>query len=55
MTIDVKNFYLNMLMVQYEYVQIKIDDIPKEIVAEYKLREKVTKEGYVYVKIQKGM
>jgi hypothetical protein len=55
MTINVKNFYLNTLMVQYEYVRIKIDDIPEEIIAKYKLCKKVTKEGYVYVEIQKGM
>ena len=28
MTLDVKNFYLNTPMVRYEYVRIKIDDIP---------------------------
>jgi hypothetical protein len=55
MTLDVKNFYLNMPMVRYEYVCIKIDNIPKEIIVEYKLRDKVTTDGHVYVEIQKGM
>ena len=55
MTIDVKNFYLNMPMVRYKYVQIKLEDIPEEIIHEYNLCEQVTKDGYVYVEIQKGM
>ena len=55
MTLDVKNFYLNTPMVRYEYVRIKIDDIPEEIIVEYKLRDKVTTNGHVYVEIQKGM
>jgi hypothetical protein len=55
MTVDVKKFYLNMTMVRYEYVRIKLDDIPEEIIVEYKLCKKGTEDGYVYVKIQKGM
>ena len=55
MTLDVKNFYLNTPMVRYEYVRIKIEDIPEEIIVEYNLREKVTSDGYVYIEIQKGM
>lgn len=34
MTLDLKNFYLNMPMIRYEYVRIKIEDIPKEIIVE---------------------
>ena len=55
MTLDVKNFYLNTPMLRFEYVKIKIDDIPDKIIAEYNLQEKVTPDGYVYVEIQKGM
>ena len=55
MTLDVKNFYLNTPMGRYEYVRIKIDDIPEEIIVEYKLKDKVTSDGYVYIEIQKGM
>jgi hypothetical protein len=42
-------------MVRYEYVCIRINGIPKEIIVEYNLHKKVTKDGYVYVEIQKGM
>jgi hypothetical protein len=55
MTLDVKNFYLNTPMTRYEYIKIKIDDIPEEIIVEYKLHEKVTPDGYVYIEIRKGM
>ena len=51
MTLDVKNFYLNTPMVRYEYVRIKIDDIPEEIILEYALRDKVTSDGHVYIEI----
>ncbi len=55
MTLDVKNFYLNMPMVRYEYVRIKIDDIPDKIIVEYNLHDKVSNNGHIYAKIQKGM
>ncbi len=55
MTLDAKTFYLNMPMVRYEYVRIKLDDIPEKIIVEYELCKKVTKDGYFYVEIQKSM
>ena len=55
MTLDVKNFYLNTPMERYEYVRIKIDDIPQEIIVEYHLKDKQSSDGHVYVEIQKGM
>ena len=42
-------------MSRHEYVRIKISDIPDEIVTQYKLKEKVNSNGYVYIKVQKGM
>jgi hypothetical protein len=55
MTLNIKNFYLNMPMVTYKYIQIKIDDIPNEIIVEYNLCDKVSNDGHIYVEIQKGM
>ncbi len=55
MTLDEKNFYLNTPMVRFEYVHIKINDIPEEIIVEYQLRDRVTADGFVYVEVQKGM
>ncbi len=54
MTLDVKNFYLNTPMERFEYIRIRIEDIPEEIITEYKLREKGC-DGYIYVEIRKGM
>ena len=54
MTFDVKNFYLNTPMTRYEYVRIKVDDIPEEITVEYNLRDKVASDGHIYVEIRKA-
>ncbi len=42
-------------MKRFEYMWLKLDNIPEEIMIEYKLREIATEDGYVYCKIQKGM
>jgi hypothetical protein len=55
MSLNIKNFYLNMPMSRYEYIQIKIDDVPEEIIKQYNLHEKVDNNGYVYIEVQKGM
>jgi hypothetical protein len=49
--LDVKDFYLNTPMKRYEYMCIKISDIPKEIIKEYKMSEIATNDGYIYCKI----
>ena len=54
MTLEVKNFYLNMPMVRYEYVRIKIDDIPDKIIVEYNLCKKVSNDGHIYVESKRG-
>jgi hypothetical protein len=42
-------------MVRYKYVHIRIEDIPEEIIVEYKLCDKVSSDGHVYAEIQKRM
>ena len=42
-------------MARYEYVRLKIDDIPQEIILQYNLEKKVDAAGYVYIEIRKGM
>ncbi len=54
-TIDIKDFYLNTPMQGYEYMKLKMMDIPQEIKREYKLQELATPEGYIYCEIRKGM
>jgi hypothetical protein len=38
-----------------EYMRMKFKDLPKEFVLLYNLVDKVTSDGFVYIKIQKGM
>jgi hypothetical protein len=46
--LDLTDFFLNTPMKRYEYMRLKISDIPKEIIQEYNLQELVTEDGYVY-------
>ena len=55
MSLDIKKFYLNTPMLRYEYVLIRINDVPEEIIKQYNLHEKINSEGYVYIKVRKGM
>jgi hypothetical protein len=40
--LDVKDFYLNTPMKRFEYMQLKLDHIPEEIIIKYKLHEIVS-------------
>eukprot|EP00804_Cyclotella_cryptica_P021900 CCRYP_000853-RA/>CCRYP_000853-RA protein AED:0.34 eAED:0.38 QI:0/0/0/1/0/0/5/0/390 len=54
MTIDIKDFYLNTPMERPVFMQIKLSDIPNNIIDLYKLRD-IAHDVYVFVRIQKGM
>ncbi|KAL7488941.1 hypothetical protein ACHAW6_014541, partial [Cyclotella cf. meneghiniana] len=55
MTIDISNFYLMTPLMRPEYLRVKLTDIPAEIITEYKLRDKVNKNGFVLIEVTKGM
>eukprot|EP00804_Cyclotella_cryptica_P011804 CCRYP_011385-RA/>CCRYP_011385-RA protein AED:0.37 eAED:0.37 QI:0/0/0/1/0/0/2/0/309 len=55
MTIDIKDFYLNTPMARPEFMQLKLADIPEEFIILYNLRKLATPDGYVYVRVQKGI
>ena len=55
MTGDIKNFCLNISLLRYEYVWLKLAYILEEMIVEYSLREKVSPDGTIYIKIYKGM
>jgi hypothetical protein len=55
MTLDISNFYLMTPLKQPGYIRVKIDNIPKEIINEYKLREIANKQGMVCIEVTKGM
>ena len=55
MTLDIKHFYLNTPMERYEYMRLKLADLPDDFIAYYNSRDKATPDGYVHVKIRRGM
>ena len=55
MTIDIKDFYLNTPMSRYKYMRLKLSKLPPDFVEEYNLKDKTTKDGYVYLEIRGGM
>ena len=54
-TLNFKNFFLTTPMPQPEYMDIPIKKFPQDIIDQYELLQKVTADGYVYVKIKKGL
>ena len=55
MTMDISNFYLMTPLSRPEYIRIKLTNIPDEIIREYNLDEKATKDGSIYIEANKGM
>jgi hypothetical protein len=54
MTIDVKDFYLNTPMSEFEYIRIPVTTIPDAIMNEYNLWDKIY-NGAIYAEVRKGM
>ncbi len=52
---DIKDFYLNTPMAWYKYMQLKIVDMPNNVIKHYHLTDLATLDGYIYCKIQMGM
>ena len=55
MTIDIKDFYLNTPMKRFEYMRLKMKELPQDFIDEYNLQDKATPDGYVHLEIRKGM
>ena len=57
--VDVKNFYLMTPLDRFEYMRMRIDLIPQELIDLYNLGDKFNYDskgvGYVYMEIRKGM
>jgi hypothetical protein len=49
------NFYLMTPLKRPEYTKIRLSDIPEEVITEYKLHEFATSDGWVYIKVIRGM
>jgi len=50
MTMDISHFYLMTPLHHPEFIRIKLGNIPNEVINEYKLREKATKNGSTYIR-----
>ena len=55
MGIDIKNFYLNTPMDRPEYLRMKLDNFPDDVIDHYNLREKVDDRGFVVTRVERGM
>ena len=55
MTLDIKDFYLDIPMEHHEFLRMKIDYFPQDVIDHYKLKEKVDEKGNLYVRVEKGM
>ncbi len=49
MTMDISNFYLMTPLHRSEFIRMKLSDIPDEIIDEYKLQDKTTPSGSIYI------
>jgi hypothetical protein len=54
-TMDIKNLYLCTPMTRYEHMQLKLSNMPEDIIAYYHLLGIATPNGYLYCKIHQGM
>jgi hypothetical protein len=55
MTMDISNFYLMKPLHRAKFIQIKLSDIPNEVIIKYKLSNKATKNGSIYIRAKCGM
>ena len=55
LTADIKDFFLASPMTTPEYMKVHRRHIPQDIMERYELHNKVTADGFIYVKIKKGM
>ena len=49
MTMDISNVYLMTPLKRPQYIRMKLVDIPQEIIEEYKLLDKATPDGSIYI------
>jgi hypothetical protein len=54
-TMDIKDSYLNTPLKRYEYIRLKLLDIPADIIAHYNLMDIATPEGHIHREVRQGM
>ena len=55
MTLDLKDFYLNTPMERPEFLRMKIDHFPQDVIDHYSIKDMVGDKGYLLVRVEKGM
>ncbi len=55
MMMDISNFYLMTPLHWPEFIRMKLSNILDEVIDEYKLKEKATLDGSIYIKAKRGM
>ena len=55
MTLDIKDFYLMTPIKRYEYLCMKLNLFPQDIIDEYNLKNKVNHNGNVHCEVRRGM
>ena len=53
--LDLKDFYLNTPMDRPEFLRMKLDNFPDDVIKLYNLMDKVDAKGFVILRIEKGM
>lgn len=54
MSLNLKDFFLATPMTKPKYMKIKFDIIPLDIVTRYHLHDKMTSDGYIFIKIKRA-
>lgn len=54
-SLDIKDFFLSTVMIRPEFIRIHKKYFSKKFIAAYNLSDKIAPDGYIYVKICKGM
>ena len=52
---DIKHFYLNNILPYPNFMRIPLKIIPQEIINTYELKALVDDQGWIYMRIEKGM
>ena len=53
--LDIENYYLNTPLPSPEFMKVHISLIPEEIIQHYNLWDLVDADGYIYIRLNKGM
>ena len=50
--LDLKDFYLNTPMERPEFIRMNIKNFPEDVILHYKLRDKVDKNGLLFLRVE---